>query len=473
MQVNLAGYNIDSSLIARLQTNTATPEVISAAYARISRSHKTVTELREEALLELDKARRSNRNIIFELGHSSVAEHAVFNFDVIGISRLLTETLETLRFASFTEKSQRYVTFKDDFVTPYELRTGSNLDLLFAYEELMQALFEEYKTSLKELTKHYESVRPELTPQAREYLAKEDARYILPLATKTQLGMTLNARSLEVLLARLDANPLHEAKELHAQLLEPIKSLCPSLVRYTTKDAFTGSFKAPKMRINDDKYFTTTAIRVIGHTDGGDDQILAALLFEQTKADFPHCQAKIASLKSYQKLELWEQIFANIKPWNKMHRAFELAELTFEIYMSESCWAQFKRHRVGTMIKQQSPAMDLYVLPENVQTINRHDIWDELIDRIENLMPRLSKFLPDLSPYVRINSHKVKVLVKMNLRELYHFVRLRSDEHAQWEIREISNELVHHLRVYYPQSTAFLCGKSEMQPTPDAPEQKD
>jgi thymidylate synthase ThyX len=47
----------------------------------------------------------------------------------------------------------------------------------------------------------------------------------------------------------------------------------------------------------------------------------------------------------------------------------------------------------------------------------------------------------------------------MNLRELYHFVRLRSDVHAQTEIRRISDSLVSVMKERYPLVTALLCGK--------------
>ena len=42
--------------------------------------------------------------------------------------------------------------------------------------------------------------------------AKEDARYAISMATQTQLGMTINARNLELMLRRLAALPLAEAK---------------------------------------------------------------------------------------------------------------------------------------------------------------------------------------------------------------------------------------------------------------------
>jgi hypothetical protein len=89
MKVNIAGYNIDKELIDKLQSPLATPELISASYARISRSNKSIADLRKEAMMELEKARKTNTDIIFSMGHSSVAEHSVFNIDLIGISKRL------------------------------------------------------------------------------------------------------------------------------------------------------------------------------------------------------------------------------------------------------------------------------------------------------------------------------------------------------------------------------------------------
>jgi hypothetical protein len=141
MQVILAGYNLDCETIARLragdgETDPPTPETIAAAYARISRSPKPVDELRAEARGNVAKARQSNRNIVFEMGHSSIAEHAVFNLDILGVSRLLVEDIESFRLCSYTEKSQRYVLFQDDFVLPGEIR-GTGLE--GAYVETIRA----------------------------------------------------------------------------------------------------------------------------------------------------------------------------------------------------------------------------------------------------------------------------------------------------------------------------------------------
>ena len=126
MKIILAGYNLDYGAISAFKTDhqdmdCLTPETIAAAYARISRDPRPVNELREIAMMEVEKSRQSNRNIVFAMGHSSIAEHALFNIDVLGVSRLLVEDIERSRLASFTEKSQRYVLLEDDFVVPREI----------------------------------------------------------------------------------------------------------------------------------------------------------------------------------------------------------------------------------------------------------------------------------------------------------------------------------------------------------------
>lgn len=460
ISVNIAGFNIDKSLIDTLNNPTATPEVISAAYARISRSEKTIPELRAEALSEISKARKSNENIIFEMGHSSIAEHAVFNIDIIGISRLLAETVESIRLASFTEKSQRYVTFEDDFVIPAELAAESK-NLQNRFVNIHKKLFEEYKLCYDLLLKHYSGKKSKLPFRELEGKAKEDARYILPLATKTQLGMTINARSLENLLRKLKRSPLAEARELFDALLNPIKEVSPSLIRYTEDDGFEGSFKLvpPKLKLTmleDDEL-----VRLVSFEGDPDDRLLACIYYDQTYGDFAYCEQVIENLDFDEKRELWRQVFEGIKPWHKLPRSFEMIDFTFELCMSESCWAQFKRHRIGTVLKKKEAVTEPFI-PEAIDKIGRYDIWYTLNNKFIDFGDDNFSGKPAIHSYFKMNLDPVQILVKMNLRELYHFVRLRSDEHAQWEIRMLSDGIVQYLHVVAPNASRYLAGKSQM-----------
>ena len=240
MDVILAGHNIDHDIILEFQRlqperQDLTPETVAAAYARISRNPRPVNELRAIARGEVEKARASNRNIVFEMGHSSIAEHAVFNLDLLGVSRLLVEEIERFRLASYTEKSQRYVLLADDFVIPQEIREAG-LEEGFTAAIRLQNGF--YHKLYEKLLPYVLERNPELAadPANRSLLegwAKEDARYCLSLATETQLGMTANARNIELMIRRLAASPLAEAREYSRRLYDAVKGVAPSLVRYT------------------------------------------------------------------------------------------------------------------------------------------------------------------------------------------------------------------------------------------------
>ncbi len=245
MRILLAGYNVDSAVIDELKRNSPprediTPETLSASYARISRDPRPVDELRAAARAEVDRARRSNESIIFKMGHHSVAEHAVFNFDVIGISRLAIEELERFRLMSFTEKSQRYITLGEDFVVPEEVRRAGKEDLFVGTVKAQNALYHRLYARLKPFVfaKQAEAAAEPKNHAVLDGWAKEDARYIVSLATEGQLGLTANARCLELLIRRFAANGLAEVRAINARLYELAKQIAPSLILFTDPSPF-------------------------------------------------------------------------------------------------------------------------------------------------------------------------------------------------------------------------------------------
>ncbi len=466
MKLIVAGYNIDSSLIAALEDQNATPEVISAAYARISRSQKSVEELRKEALVEIEKARKSNENIIFEMGHASIAEHAVYNIDIIGVSRWLTDTIQRSRIASFTEKSQRYVTFRRDYIIPEELK--EHPEQLRRYKELSDKLFREYEKSYQLLDKHYQKRKPEMKVRERQCMAKEDARYILPMSTKTQMGMTINARSLENLLRRLAKSNLLEAKELHELIMENVAPITPSLLRYIEDDGYNGQIDLKLISecsfLQQELPFINSLapfeiVKAMTQSEHIDDLILAGLIYEQSEMDWGENIFEISELPASTKNILWEQVFAGMKSWHKVPRAFELADLVFEIHMSECCWAQFKRHRQCTMFRK-SKSEDM-IIPGAIRTIGRTRAWQKLYNECQDYVHELPEELTHIGNYLRLNGSPLSVLVKMNMREVYHFVRLRADEHAQWEIQNIAKHMTKIAKKMAPKASSKLCGKSD------------
>jgi len=131
-----------------------------------------------EGEVELAKMQKLISGVI-ESGHGSTIEHIVFTFGITGVSRTLSHQLVRHRAGvAFDQQSQRYVTFK---------RAATMLPATIA--EADETLRERYDAHVDEALGLY----GELTAAG---VPGEDARFVFPNATRTNLVMTTNLRAL-------------------------------------------------------------------------------------------------------------------------------------------------------------------------------------------------------------------------------------------------------------------------------------
>ena len=474
MKVALAGFNLEYELMQTLAKNhrvVLTPELISAAYARISRSSKPVEELRQDARKELEKARKSNMTIVFEMGHHSIAEHAVFNFDVTGVSRLAVEALERHRLNSYTEKSQRYVALDDDFITPEELTDTEVLDQFVSTVKLQNRYYHEL---YDKLVAHFAAKHPEWKddPGQAENAAKEDARYITGLAIQTQLGMTANARNLELMLRSLSASNLAEVRALSALLYEQTVAVAPSLIlfpqptdydknTYARVREYAQTFMTPAFNRRPRNFIALAAsdVALVDYTQNADNKLLAAILHTVSHASHAECLNRVERQTLARKKEILKLACQDLQAYDAVLREFEHLSLTFELVISASGFAQLKRHRLMTITAQPYDPKNGWTIPTSIAEIKEHKSFKEMLARTEEVFDRIATIAPSVAQYVLTNSHQRRVLVTVDARELYHISRLREDPAAQWDIRDIAGRMMEQARHVMPLTLALACGK--------------
>lgn len=465
LTVNLAGYNVDTDILSQVTSDkdthtNLTPETISAAYARISRSPDPVDVLRKKAAKDVKKARKSNETIVFEMGHASVSEHAVFNFDIIDVSRLAIEAIEHSRIgASFTEKSQRYITFdreKDEFVVPEELEEAGYGPL---FRGFVQETHDQYHTVL-------DHIKDQERPQGGS--PQEDARYLTTLAVTGQLGMTLNARSLGAMIRRLSSDKLKEVQDVGKLLFKLAKGVAPSLIKHVEPEPLRqhmldGVRRAIHLnvQINPQGLDRVMLLTAPGKEGEGDAFLLASLLHQAGKGPFSLCHATVRGMHRMMQFALLRDVLKELSPWTPVPRQWELAELTFEVVCSASCFAQLKRHRMATVLPQAYDPRLGFVVPQSIQQDKQALKRFEAVMRASEAFHRKlsQKCSEEVAAYALTQAHCRRVLVRMNARELYHFSRLREDEHAQWEIRSLATEMLSQARECMPLTMALACGK--------------
>jgi thymidylate synthase (FAD) len=200
----------ESMNVALLQY-TPDPERTVALAARLCYSPVGIDELQEK-LSSADI--KSFLEKIMSLGHQSVLEHASFTFGIDGISRVTSHQLVRHRIASFSQQSQRYVSHKERFaaVTPPTVREHPE----------MLARFE---AQLRELHKTYADM-------VEAGIPAEDARYILPNATQTNIVMTMNARELlHFFTLRCCERAQWEIRAMAVEMLRLVKEVAPIIFR--------------------------------------------------------------------------------------------------------------------------------------------------------------------------------------------------------------------------------------------------
>lgn len=143
-----------------------------------------------------DKAKRARR--CFKREHMSVFEHVSVTWRIEGISRACSHQLVRHRLASFCQLSQRYVVVNTDadwYVIPPSIRDDDRM-------------IEEYASEMRRCAEHYKSLLD-------DGMKPEDARYVLPEATKTNIIVTMNLREfMSFYKARSDKAAQWEIREL-------------------------------------------------------------------------------------------------------------------------------------------------------------------------------------------------------------------------------------------------------------------
>ena len=187
--------------------------------------------------LEVDKQKQWELvNKVLESGHMSIAEHVNFTFAVEGISRACSHQLVRHRHCTFSQQSQRYVEIKEDA------------------QEILQLIFQFKDASRDNDTERGLQLQNKLTDIANNYFVDvdkediityctylvnyltkiedgkkaEDARMLLPNATKTNIVITTNLRNLiHICNLRLCVRAQKEIRELFKLIVQEVERQYP------------------------------------------------------------------------------------------------------------------------------------------------------------------------------------------------------------------------------------------------------
>lgn len=395
---------------AVLLTQTGEGQRACASAARISTTGGGAVELFGKA--EGGKKDVSLVKKVLASGHQSVFEHQTYFVGFENVSVVVEQFVIEARLGSYTVKSRRYVDFSGaGYVTPDDMPEKE------AYQKHMDGLFALYERLLA------------------AGISREDARFVLPYCFCSNFYMTMNARELCRLVSQMvwgrGAN-MPEIKALGESLIAQIEESWPGVMEVMNR----------------------------GYQSADDTWEMAP----QVKCGEAVPQARLTRAEEHAQERLQEAMRftgrnMSISELVRDSRARELEFLTYEFEVldaSLSCVTHFARHRIQSILipdVRDGLAQGHYIVPEAVRQSELYgeycSVFDaaraECLRMLEGGMPRA------YAAYYALAGMTIPLKLRMNARELALFLRLRTCERAQWEIRALARDMLRQLRESAPE----------------------
>ncbi len=362
------------------------------------------------------------------------------SFVLEGINRWQS-TMICERKDSYVQQSQRYVTMSKDGYTLPQLNTEDMakaealIGKAFALYEEMSKLKEEFKGRPKR--EHYLYGIP-----------VEDARYILPLAVKTNLSVaTTGDKLLEWF--RMMKRPQDAA--MFDDIREALTAVLPaSLAKWL--DSQTYSYENSDVL---NKYYQNELDRITS-----EQPIVLLRTFEQ-----PELKAGLGSLTSTkaeppsQVLEQWgNEAAEKAKGVTKRVMSYghtsvaEQCRTTFGMMFSLVTWHQQVRHRLPQTFRESwenllNDTNRPPVIPQTVVDGGFAEAYENLIKEMQQFQRYVAEhYEGGLWRYFLLNCQQVKIITSTNARMDCGMLQERICNNAQWEINRIAVAKLEELR---------------------------
>lgn len=408
--------------------------------------------------LATEKARAFHEKWVVGYGHASVAEHAVVHLAIENVSIVASKVIEDLRLGSYTEKSTRYVVFdRNSFVH---------------LPELEGALGETYRTSAERLFTTYVDLMARVMDALRVRVlrppgASEAAhaaairahacdllRGLLPAGTRTNLGLTANARALEALLTKMLSHPLAEVRKIATAMHGAARTVTPTLVKYAARSEHRSAQRADvgdKLRsIYDPGPWDAAATNVVGqpvrlvrHDKDALERIVLALGYESSEPNV-HARGFTEAMRHATSRELEDIVRASVArrgAYDPVPRGFEATTMTFELMLDYGAYRDLQRHRMLLPATQRLTCRLGFETPAELAELELDRVYTDAMVAACDAWEELESQRPLEAQYAVPLGFRIRTLWTLNLRELFHVIELRSARQGHASYRRIAQGL--------------------------------
>ena len=457
------------------------PEVVKGAlFARYSRSAKSLRrlfldefvgdldmagDLTLDATVGLARAEQLYDRVFLEYGDDSVAQLGGVHLACEQASNLLTKVLERGRLMSYLEQSTRYIAYdirlsngryryyRDPEVldSPLGARYVGEMDRLFdAYRQLLPLLQEWFTGRYPKEAGDSDFVyRQSIRAKAFDAL-----RGILPAAALSNVGIYGTGQAYEMLLLRMRAHPLPEARAYAEMILEELRKVIPSFLKRVDLPDRGGAWSAYQeanrvaMQALADRVLAgeepepRPAVTLVDFDPDGEDKLVAAMLYPYAQLAEDQVLARVRRMSTEDKLAVVRS-YAGERA-NRRHkpgRALERIGYRFDVLSDYGAFRDLQRHRMLTIEWQSLTPRHGYALPQAVVDAGLGEQFEDAMARSRQLHDALAERFPAQAPYAVALAYRVRYVMQLNAREAVHVLELRTGPQGHPEYRRVCQDM--------------------------------
>ena len=458
-------------------TDKLSPVTIAAAMARLSRrgDDMRITIL-DEFADKVDKDAELLKRVITAYGDDSVQQLGGIHLVVENASNLLTKKLEWGRLASYLEQSTRYIYFdqKDAngryrYYTPPQLKPAVKKQ----YNHAMDTLFDMYSTMVHKLTEHVQNNSS--TPEKERDMAWRGAtraqacdavRPVLPVATKSTVGIYASGQALESLIMHLLADDLPEAQTTGQDMLEQSRQIVPMFLERADKPERGGAMVAYQSNTRSDirklakehlpdNYAgdSSNAVTLVDFWPKNELLLTADMLYEHSNLSLEQLQSEVNDWSYDKKSEVFKAYMG--ERLNRRHRpgrAIEKAHYSWDIVCDYGIFRDLQRHRmVDDLNWQQLTPRYGYEIPQLIEEAGLTDQFEacfEISLKLYSVMQQAGYNLE--AQYATLLGHRMRWKITYNAREAFHLHELRTSPQGHPGYRKLVMEMHEKLAEVHP-----------------------
>jgi len=452
------------------------PITVAAAMARLSRRGD---DMRITILDEFtDKGGKDEdllRRVITAFGDDSVQQLVGQYIVVENASNLLTKKLEWGRLAAYLEQSTRYIYFDNKdaegryrYYVPPQLKVS----LKKKYSQVMDEIFDLYSEMVRNLTDYVQSnsTVPEKERDvawrgATRAQACDAARPVLPVATKSTVGIFASGQALESLIMHLLGDELPEARTTGESMLKEARKTVPTFLERADKADRGGAAIAyranvhqnlrnfAKKELPDTHSLDFDSVRLVNVWPRNELEIVPDILYEHSQVSLAELKQQTEKWSYEKKLAVFEAaIGERLNRRHKPGRAFEKIHYSWDILCDYGIFRDLQRHRmVDDFNWQQLTPRYGYDIPMLVEEAGLSDVFEKCFD----LSVELYSLLQDAgydneAQYATLLGHKMRWKMTFNAREAFHFIELRTSPQGHPGYRKIGQQLYEKICEVHP-----------------------